>query len=271
MDKENSASASTEREQHGNDFVEALARGLGVLECFTTEASVRQRGRLTLSDAARLTGLTRGTTRRLLLTLKALRYVDSDGKLFWLTPKVLNFSEGFLAPRGLGKDASAIVHALTRRTGESASIGILDGADIVYLERVEVRRIYASPIDIGTRLPAHCSSIGRVLLAEMSHDQLENWLSIYGLQKLTPKTKAERGLFLHEIERVRRQGYALIDEELEIGIRSLAVPISGSSGRVVAALNTSASTAWTSVEEFREKALPELRAAAAELSRVMDW
>lgn len=262
---------SVHRESRASDYVEAVARGLSVLECFTSDAARRQKGRLTLTDAARLTNLSRGTARRLLLTLKALHYVDSDGKFFWLTPKLVNLSQGFLMPLGLGDDSSAILSILTQKLDESASVGVLDGSEIIYVERVEVRRIYSSRIVSGSRLPAACSSIGRVLLATLGDAELESWLNAYPLQRFTPKTKVGRQEFLAEIARVREQGYAIADEELEIGIRSIAVPIVSPSGRVSSAVNTSTVTARRSVEDMRRDFLPELRIAAERLAQTMAW
>jgi len=254
-----------------SDYVEALARGLGILECFTSAAAQRRQGRLTLTDAAKLTDLSRGTARRLLLTLKTLHYVDSDGKFFWLTPKLINVARGFLMPLGLGEESNAILHSLTQKLDESASVGILNGSEIVYVDRVEVRRIYSSRIVSGTRLPASCTSIGRVLLGSLSDAELSNWLDAYPLQKLTDKTLVDRREFIAEIARVRAQGYAIIDEEMEIGIRSIGVPIVSPGGRISAALNSSTMSARRSVQELKQDFLPELLASSARLSQTMGW
>ncbi|MCE8472360.1 IclR family transcriptional regulator, partial [Rhodovulum sulfidophilum] len=166
-------------------------------------------------------------------------YVDTDGKFFWLTPKLVNLSRGFLMPLGVGEGSAAILKELTGKLDESASVGILDGEDIVYIERVEVRRIYSSRIVNGTRLPAACSSIGRVLLASLSDSDLHNWMRSYPLRRLTEKTITDPDAFWEEIRAIRTRGYAIIDEELEIGIRSIAVPIQSPNGRTMAALNGS--------------------------------
>lgn len=258
-------------EQRRSDFVSAVGRAMSILECFTSDEVVRQRGRLTLTEAAKLTNLSRGTARRLLLTLAEIHYVDTDGKFFWLTPKLVNLSRGFLMPLGVGEGSAAILKTLTRKLDESASVGILDGADIVYIERVEVRRIYSSRIVSGTRLPASCSSIGRILLAGLSDDDLRNWLKSYGLKPMTEKTITDVGQFWREIETIRAQGYAIIDEELEIGLRSISVPIQSANGRTMAALNTSTIPARHSVENLRNDFLPELLDAAKNLSRTMGW
>lgn len=253
------------------DFVEALARGLRVLESFTLPGNDIQRGRMTLTEVAKLTNLTRGTARRLLLTLKDMNYVDSDGKQFWLTPRLLRLSQGFQTPIGLGDQAAALLHGLTQVIDESASVAILDLESIVYVCRVEVRRIYSSRIVNGTRLPAAATSVGRVLLASLSDEQLGIWLDRFPLQKLTPHTIVDRAAFLDEIARIRAQGHAILDQELEVGIRSVAVPIVNDLGRTMAALNASTSTARHSTAELREVFLPELLKTSAELSKVMNW
>lgn len=263
--------ANVEPDERRSDFVSAVGRAMAILECFTSEEAVRQRGRMTLTDAAKLTNLSRGTARRLLLTLKELHYVDTDGKVFWLTPKLINLSRGFLMPLGVGEGSAAILHRLTEALDESASVGILEGAEIIYIERVEVRRIYSSRIVNGTRLPAACSSIGRVLLAALSDKDLHNWMQSNRLEALTPKTIVEPKAFWAEINRVREQGYAVIDEELEIGIRSIAVPIVSPSGRTMAALNASTISARHDIEDLERNFLPELLKAAEALSGTMGW
>lgn len=261
----------TEDEPRKSDFVSAVSRAMAILECFTSPEAVRQRGRLTLTDAAKLTNLSRGTSRRLLLTLRELHYVDTDGKVFWLTPKLINLSRGFLMPLGVGEGSFSILTALTEKLDESASVGILDGGDIVYIERVEVRRIFSSRIVNGTRLPAACSSIGRILLAALSDAELQSWLRGHPPERMTPKTKTDIKEFWAEIERVRAQGYAVIDEELEIGIRSIAVPIRSPNGRIMAALNASTISARHEVSDMVDTFLPELQASAEALSRTMGW
>lgn len=271
MTPETDDSPDTDDDKRGSDFVVAVARGMSILECFTSPAAVKQQGRMTLTDAAKLTGLSRGTARRLLLTLKEINYVDFDGKFFWLTPKLVNLSRGFLMPRGLGDGSSAILHKLTEELDESASVGILDGAEIVYIDRAEIRRIYSSRIVNGTRLPAAYTSIGRVLLASLADEELNRWLSAHPLKQLTPNSITERDSFWQEISRIRSQGYAINDEELEIGIRSIAVPIMGANHRITTALNASTVTARHSVDDLKNTFLPALQRAAEKLSQTMGW
>lgn len=253
------------------EFVSAVGRAMDILECFTTEESVRHQGRLTLTDVAKITGLTRGTSRRLLLTLKQINYVDTDGKMFWLTPKLINLSRGFLVPNSLGEESARVLEKLTRSLDESSSVGMLDGGEIVYIERVEVRRIYSSSITNGTRLPAACSSIGRVLLAALSDKDLHNWLQLYKLDAFTKKTITDPIKFWDEIVKIRSQGFAINDEELEIGIRSIAVPIMSPSGRTIAALNASTISARYMKEDLIEHFLPKLIETSRELAVTVGW
>lgn len=264
-------SAPTAARPREPEFVEALARGLNVLNVFADPQQTARRGRMTLSDVAKRTGLSRGTARRLLLTLRALNYLESDGKLFWLTPKVLNFAQGYLAPLGLGDAANAVLKGLTETLNESSSVAVLDGADAVYVARVEVRRIYSSRIDIGTRLPAYCSALGRVLLAHQDDGAIEQWLAQHELKAFTPKTVTDPAALRRILAEVREEGFAVVDEELELGIRSIAVPIVGRSGQTHGALNASSSSARVSVKSLERRFLPHIRAAADKLALTMDW
>lgn len=253
------------------DFVEALARGLNVLGVFSDAAREGAHARLTLTDVAKRTDLSRGTARRLLLTLRALQYLESDGKYFWPTPKVLSFADGFLAPLGLGDGANAVIKALTEEVNESSSVAVLDGEDVVYVARVEVRRIYSSRIVIGSRIPAHCSALGRALLAQMEPSALDLWLRRHPLSAMTPCTITCPEAFRAELLKIRADGYAIIDEELELGIRSAAVPILGRGGRAHGAINIGSSTARSTRADLEERFVPSLTRSAARLAQFMDW
>ncbi|WP_367614456.1 IclR family transcriptional regulator domain-containing protein [Teichococcus coralli] len=246
--------------RQGREFVNALERGLAVLAAFG-----RGRERMTLSDVAQMTGLSRGTARRLLLTLSELNYVASDGKLFWLAPKVLNLGQGYLASFGRGEVATAIIKGVSEKLGESCSMAVLDGPDIVYVARVETQRVFSSRIDVGTRLPAHCSSLGRVLLAGLGEAELEAWMARHPLTAWTERTLVDPGKFRARIAEVRRQRYAIIDGELEIGSRSVAVPVLDRSGGTCAALNIGTSSARASLELMRRRFLPVLREASQQI------
>lgn len=271
MTPDDDAAAEAPARRREPEFVESLSRGLSVLSVLADQAQGPRRGRLTLTEVAQAAGLTRGTARRLLLTLRALHYVDSDGKSFWLTPKVLNFSSGYLTPLGLGDAAAAVLRELTERLGESASVAVLDEGDVVFVARIEVRRLYSSRIEVGSRLPANCSALGRVLLAGLEPAALDAWLARWPLAAPTRNATADPAALRRELKAVRAQGHALVDEEIELGIRSVAVPIIGRSGRVLAALNASVSTARVSVEALRDDFRPQLDAAARRLAATMDW
>ncbi len=253
------------------DHVEALARGLEVLGALADASHDDRRGRLTLTEVAAAVGLSRGTARRLLLTLRGRGFADTDGKRFWLTPKVLNFSNGYLERLGLGDASAALLRRLSEEMDETVSIGVLDGGDVVYVARVEVRRIYAERLAVGARLPAACSAVGRVLLARLSPDALDRWLDAHPPPAMTPRTLVDPAALRAELDRVRAEECALIDEEMQIGIRSCAVPILGRGGRVVAGLAASVSSARAEPGRLRDTLIPALRKISPELSASMDW
>lgn len=245
----------------------ALQRGLQVLECFGPGQE-----RLTLSQVAVLTGLSRGTARRFLLTLVALDYLGHDGKLFWLAPKVLRFSHGYLASFGRAELVKPVIQHVSQQLNESCSMAVLDGADIVYVARVEARRAYSSRIDIGTRLPAHASSLGRVLLAGLPDAALDAWLARHKPHPWTARTITDPALLRAKILEARRQRHAILDGELELGARSIAVPVLDAAGQTVAALNIGTSTARAPLDQLRRVFLPVLRAAAQEISQsIVAW
>ncbi|WP_241665506.1 IclR family transcriptional regulator domain-containing protein [Teichococcus oryzae] len=259
------APALNDTSGRGPDFVAALERGLTVLETFG-----RGRERLTLSEVAAHTKLSRGTARRFLLTLVELQFLASDGKNFWLTPKVLNLSHGYLTSFGRGEVARPVLQAVSDRFQESCSMAVLEGADVVYVARVEARRVFSSRIDVGTRLPAHCSSLGRVLLAALPEDQFEAWMARHDLVAWTERTITDPGRFRARIQDVRRARHAIIDGEIELGSRSIAVPIVNRSGATVAALNIGTSAARVSLDQLRRTFLPVLREAAQQIGGALD-
>jgi IclR family pca regulon transcriptional regulator len=247
------------------EFVNSLARGLDVLGCFE-----RGHQRMTLSQVAERTSLTRGTARRFLLTLCTLELVATDGKLFWLTPKVLRFSSAYLSTFGLGDAAYSIIKRVTEQVGESSSMAVLDGAEIVYVARVEVRRVYSSRIEVGTRLPAHSTSMGIMLLAGLSEADFEHWLRNADLHRYTDNTVTNKELYRSKIAAVRQRQYAINDSELEVGVRSISVPILDNSGQSIAALNVVSAAARTSLEHMESVFVPILREAASDISRILD-
>ena len=246
--------------ENAPEFVTALGRGLEVLTCFG-----QGHQRMTLSQVAALTDLSRGTARRFLFTLQALGYLAGDGKLFWLTPKVLLLAKAYLSGNGLADAARPVVRKVAELLGESSSLAVLDGADIVYIARVETRRIFSSGLEVGARLPAYCSSLGRVLLAALEPEALENWLRDHKLEPLTARTISDPDRLRLKLQEARQQEYAVIDGEIEIGIRSIAVPVLDARGRTLAALNVGTLAARSSLDRMRKDFLPVLRAAAREI------
>lgn len=240
------------------DFVQSLARGLAVIRAFDAEHPA-----LTLSDAARRTGLTRAAARRFLHTLETLGYVRADGRTFSLTPRVLELGFSYLSALSLPEIVQPHLERLSREVDESVSAAVLDGADIVYVARVPTRRIMNVRITLGTRFPAYATSMGRVLLAALSDDAVADILATSHPRPLTPRTRTDATDLRAELDRVRAQGWALVDGELEPGLRSIAAPIHGRDGAVVAAVNVSASATRDSVEHLRTAYLPPLRAATA--------
>jgi IclR family transcriptional regulator, pca regulon regulatory protein len=240
------------------DFVGALARGLAVIEAFDSEHRT-----LTLTEVAARTGLSRGTARRFLLTLASLGYAASDGRAFRLLPRVLRLGYGYLSALDLSEIGQPIVQALSARLGESCSLAVLDGEDIAFVARAEARRNYRFALTIGGRLPAHASSLGRVLLAGLPDPELDRFLENATLRPITPRTTTDKAVLRAAIMEARSAGFATVDDELQIGIRSVSVPVRDRDGTVIAALNVGALTPETSFETMRTTYLPLLRAAAA--------
>jgi IclR family pca regulon transcriptional regulator len=245
----------------GPDFIEALARGLEVITAFRPG-----RRTMSLTEVATATGLARPTARRILLTLEELGYVRSGEGGFALTPRVLDLGVAYVRATGLWDVARPHMERLVERTHESCSIAQLDGSDIVYVARVSVPKIVGLSVQIGTRFPALPTSLGKVLLAALPADQLEEVLaqpSRSGLQARWQPGREERDAELRE---VRARGWALTDEQLALGIRSVAAPLRDGAGRVVASINVNTHAAETSVERLVEEHLPLLLQAAGDIS-----
>lgn len=253
-----STTAATPAEPLGEDFVQSFARGLRVIRAFGAEHPV-----LTLSETARRAEVTPAAARRLLRTLETLGYVRSDGKSFELTPRVLELGFSYLSALSLPEIMQPHLEALSREVHESVSAAVLAGDDITYIARVPTRRIMTVSITIGTRFPAYATSMGRVLLAELPAAELERVLAAVRAESLTGRTLTEKNALAAEIARVREQGFALVDGELDPNLRSIAVPVRGKDGAVAAALNISTGSA--SVELLREHHLPLALKAAADI------
>jgi IclR family pca regulon transcriptional regulator len=240
------------------EYVQSLARGLAVIRAFDATSP-----ELTLSDVARKTDLTRAAARRFLLTLVGLGYVRTDGRLFSLSPRILELGYAYLSSLSLPEVALPHLERLVAEVHESASVSVLDDGDVVYVARVPTARIMRVTIAIGTRFPAYCTSMGRVLLAWLSPDELDASLERSPLERLTPRTTTSPAALRVELDRVRAQGWAMVDQELEEGLRSIAAPIRDRSGRVVAAVNVSSHASRTTLEAVRRDLLPPLLATAA--------
>jgi IclR family transcriptional regulator, pca regulon regulatory protein len=238
------------------DFVQSLERGLLVIRAF--DAEHRELG---LSEVARISGLTRAAARRFLLTLETLGYVTFSEGRFSLTPRVLELGYAYLSSLSLPEVAQPHMEALVARVNESSSISVLDDTEVVYVARVPTRRIMSITLSVGTRLPAYATSMGRVLLAALPDAQLTALLDRIELRPLSAHTITDRATLLDALERVRRQGWAAVDQELEEGLRSLAVPIHDASGTVIAALNVSVHASRGTMTTLRRDVLPLAQAA----------
>jgi IclR family transcriptional regulator, pca regulon regulatory protein len=253
-------------QQTDSDFVRALAKGLAVIEAFDARSPS-----MTLSEVAKKTGLSRGTARRLLLTLVELGYAGFDGKHFGLRPRALNLGFAYLHSRSLWQLGQPYMVQLVERVHESCSIAVLDGSEIVYVARVPTAaRIMSINLGIGTRLPAFATSMGRVLLAGLGAEELHRLLEQASpLPKYTPKTMTDPAALLREIDLVRRQGWALVDQELETGLRSIAAPIVDSGIRVAAALNIGTHASRWPIQKLAQEVLPLLKQTAASISGLL--
>ncbi|MFG1781923.1 IclR family transcriptional regulator [Rhodococcus oryzae] len=243
------------------DYVQSLARGLSVIKAFDAGHPRR-----TLSEVAKHTDLTRATARRFLLTLAELGYIRTDGSVFWLTPRVLELGYSFLSSLSLPEIAGPHLEALSEQVRESTSVSILDQDDVVYVARVPVSRIMTVSINIGTRFPAFATSMGRVLLAGLNKPDLDEYLARVTLTPLTGRTIDTPDMLRTELDQVRADGYCVVDQELEEGLRSLAAPIRDRSGTVVASVNISTQAARYSIEDVYNTLVPAAVAAAEAIS-----
>lgn len=248
------------RDARRADFVQSLERGLAVIKAFGPE-----RSRLTLTEVAQATGLARAVARRFLLTLAALGYVRTDGREFSLRPRVLELGYAYLSGLTLTEIAQPFVEELVAVVHESSSISVLDGRDVVYVVRVPTSRIMTVAISIGTRFPAYCTSMGRVLLAGRPEGELDRYLADVELVAHTKRTVTDRAELRRILDDVRRQGYALVKQELEDGLVSIAVPIRDRAGAVVAAMNVSANAMRVDPDTLVTEVLPHMRETAAHI------
>ncbi|MEU0533787.1 IclR family transcriptional regulator domain-containing protein [Amycolatopsis tolypomycina] len=243
----------SEPAHRGAHHVQSLERGLAVIKAFHAGAA-----ELTLSDVARATGLTRAAARRFLLTLTDLGYVRTDGKYFSLTARVLELGYAYLSSMTLPEVAQPHLEHLSARVHESSSVSVLEGTEIVYVARVAVSRIMTVSINVGTRFPAHATSMGHVLLAGLAEAELAAYFVQASLDRLTERTVTAPQSLRAELAKVAGQGWAMVDQELEEGLRSVAAPIRDRTGCVVAAVNLSTHASRTTAESVREDLVPPL-------------
>lgn len=242
------------------NYVTALARGLAVIKAFNGQPP-----QMTLSDVARVANLPRATVRRCLLTLQALGYATANGRFFSLSPQVLTLAQAYLGSSVLPRVAQPFLERVSETIGESCSASILNGDEVIYVARSTRKRMASLHRDVGTHLPAHCTSMGRVLLAALSVTELDTFLARARLTAFTPHTITDPTVLRGVLDQVAREGMCTVDQELEIDLRSLAVPIHNGQGRIVAALNVSTQAGRTSRAEMIDNFLPVLRQAAADM------
>lgn len=242
------------------DFMQSLARGLAVIRCFAE----RERP-LTIAQAAQGTGYSRAAVRRCLHTLVQLGYALQQGQSYMLAPKVLSLGYAFLSSSPLAVRAQPLLERLRDDLGESCSLGMLEDDEVFYVARAEARRIMSISIRTGSRMPLYATSMGRVLLAGMAPARRKAYFARAALQALTPQTICDAASLEVVVAQVAEQGYAIVDQELEAGLRSLAVPVM-ERGVVVAALNIGTQAARVSAADLRSRYLPALRRLAGVLS-----
>ncbi len=248
----------------GDSFVQAFARGLRVIQAFDGRAR-----ELTLTEVAASAGLTRAGARRILLTLQHLGYVRLDGRAFSLTPRILSLGFPYLTSLPFWNLAEPVMEALVQKVHESCSAAVLDDTEIVYVLRVPTQKIMAINLSIGSRLPAYCTSMGRVLLAGLEPAEAHDVLKRSDLHALTPRTETRITRLKALVDATRVQGWTLVDQELEEGLISLAVPIVGATGRTIAAMNISGQANRTPAAEMKRRFLSPLQAAARRISALM--
>lgn len=251
-------------EERPAEFVEALAKGLAILECFDVSHPD-----MTLSEVARRASLSPAAARRSLLTLQALGYVQQAGKRFHLRPKVMTLGSAFYFSARIEEVLQPDLRELVEKFGDASSAGTLDGDDVIYIAHVSVQRARRAAAVMGARYPAYATSLGRVLLAGLPDEALEKYLKTARPTPLTSKTITDPSALREEVLRVREAGYATTVDQLDYGITALAVPIRDMQGRTIAALNTSGYTGIVTPETLVAERLPALRQAASHVAHAI--
>jgi IclR family transcriptional regulator, pca regulon regulatory protein len=246
------------------NYIAALARGLSVIRAFAY-----QRDQLTLAEISRLVDLPRATVRRCLITLNALNYVESDGKYFSLTPKVLTLSQAYFSSSPLPHIARPYIEQVSNAVGESCSVSVLASDEVIYIARSSRKRSASIQREVGVNLPAYCTSMGRVLLSSLKPEQLDTYFRRVDLRRFNAKTITDEKELRSILDQVREDDYALIDGELEPNLRAIAVPVRNMSGRIVAACHISSDANRVTIEKMQTAFLPPLREAVASIRRAL--
>ena len=246
------------------NFMTSLARGLAVLRAFSD-----QRRSMTIAQISVKTGIPRAAVRRCLHTLRARGYADAEANNFSLKPKVLTLGYSYLSSTPLAVSAQPCLNAISRALNESCSLAVLDDDQVLYVARSATSRIMSVALNTGSRLPAYCTSLGRVMLAHLPDADLKAYLEKVTLRAYTDRTVVSAKRLREVLAGVRQNGYAIVDEELEVGLRSIAVPVRGASGTVVAALNVGAQASRVTLQQMTEQFLPALLGASHELSALL--
>ena len=248
----------------GRDYVTSFVRGLNVIRTFTSAHRS-----MTLSEVAERTGTNRAAARRFLMTLVSEGYATTNGRKFQLLPKVLELGFSALASFGLTDVAQPVLNDLSDAVQETCFVVILDGPSVVYVAKSHSRRVMVATLEIGSRAPAHTMSSGRVLLSGLAPEELERYLRMVKLKPLTPHTVTSKVKLKASIEETRRLGYSLVDQEYEIGLRSISVPIRDRSGTIIAALNVACPSPRFTLEEMRARVLPKLLNSASKITQFL--
>jgi IclR family pca regulon transcriptional regulator len=259
------AADEPEASRPGDSYVQSFARGLAVIRSFDSSRPAQ-----TLTEVAAASGLTRAGARRILLTLQALGYVEADGRRFQLTPKILDLGFAYLTSMPFWNLAEPVMEELVEQVHESCSAAVLNGTDIVYVLRVPTtHKIITLNLSIGSRLPAFCTSMGRMLLSAVDDDQLDAVLDASDLVARTPRTIVSKAALKEAIGVVRSQGWAIVDQELEEGLISMSAPIRDRQGRIIAALNISGNAQRKNAKQMVKACLEPLQEAAQRVSEMV--
>jgi len=264
MKEPTAGAAPNPHDRGGREFVASLEKGLAIIEAFGPDQP-----RLTLSDVAKRAGVTRAAARRYLHTLAKLNYADFDGRYFSLSPRILRLGYAYLSSSSLSERLQPALERISSLTGESSSAAMLDGDDIVYVARSATQRIMSVSLGVGIRLPAYCTSLGRAILAHRPAEEIESYLKRVKLEPRTPKTITRKADLRAALEDVRRRGCAVIDEELELGLRSISIPLVQASGTVRIALNVSTQAARVAAADMESRFLPHLREVGESLRHIL--